>query len=228
MKEQELFNVPVPVATETYKPVSHQFLAEMIAENVDKQGLTITGKTYNAANGGQEVVGYLDLAADSAEFGYRLAWRNSYNKSRPVAFVAGTSVLICSNGMILGESQYFRRHTGTVRNEVQQRIESTIGEIGEMMRITIAQAERMKSVELDKTATAELCGRMLMEHEIITTSQLSIIRQELKTPTYPELAEDNLWGLYNHTTHALKKTHPYHYIEQHQKLHQFVAAEFNL
>ena len=228
MNRQELFQIPLPEKTQSYAPVSHQFITELLENRIQGTGLKITSESYNTASEGKQVIGLLDIAAESSDFGYRIAWQNSYDKSRPVIFVAGTNVLICSNGLILGDTKFVRRHTGTVAIEVEDRIAEAMEEIQALLKQSQSYAEQMKLITLDKTATAELCGRLLMEHDIITTTQLSIIRQEYREPTYPDLAGDTLWNLYNHTTHALKKTHPYHFLTAHQKLQQFVEAEFKL
>lgn len=228
MEQEEIFNVPVPEKTETYSPVSHQHIVEEIQENIDKTNLIINNIDYRAANKGEEVVGYMDLIADSVEFNYRIAFQNSYNKSRPIAFVGGTSVMICSNGMIVGETQFVRRHTGTVIQELDEKIKHVLGDLERDLIIAEKHSKQMKQIELNETATAELCGRFLMEQEIITSSQLSIIRHQLKNPDHAVFADPNLWSLYNHTTHALKKTHPYNYLDSYTKLHQFVEKEFQL
>ena len=228
MTEQELFQVPLPEKTASYTPVAHEQIVTEVRNEIDKAGLIITDATYQVDSYGQGMVGYMDLSAESAIFNYRLAFQNSYNKSRPVAFVGGTSVMICSNGMIVGDTKFVRRHTGEVNLELTEKIKHVIGDLAADLKKAEQHAEQMKLVQLDTTATAELCGRLLMEHEIIGSTQLSIIRQEYKNPTYPELAGDTLWNLYNHATHALKKTHPYYFIAKHQELHNFVEKEFQL
>ena len=229
MKEQELFQVPLPERTRSYSPVAHQQIVEEIRGQIGNTGLQIEDTRYQVAQEGQQMIGYMDISAKtSGVFNYRLAFQNSYNKTMPVAFVGGTSVMICSNGMIVGDTKFIRRHTGTVGQELSEKIHQVVEELQQDLSTAEQHAEQMKLVQLNPTATAELCGRLLMEHEIITSSQLSIIRQEYKKPTYPELAGDTLWNLYNHTTHALKKTHPYNYLDSHSRLHKFVETEFEL
>jgi len=229
MNEQELFDVEVPEKTESYSPVSHQQIVEEIQENVDKSGLKIVGKRFQAARGGKRVTGLIDLAADqSSTFNYRLAFRNSYDKSMTLAFVGGTSVMICSNGMIIGEEQFIRKHTGTITQEMDEKIKQVIGGLDEVLNKANNHSERMKNIELDPTATAELCGRLFMEQEIITSSQLNIIKDQLKEPDHPEFADPNLWSLYNHTTHALKKTYARTYVDKYKQLHEFVEGQYQL
>lgn len=228
MNEQDLFNIPVPQPTASYSPVSHRQIIEQIRENVDKSSLQIVGSNYQATGNGKAMVGTFDLQAESDTFNYRLAFRNSYDKSMSIAFVGGVSVMICSNGMILGDIKFLRRHTGTVASELNEKIERVIGNLDEELEMANRHGDQMRSIELNPTSTAELCGRFLMEQEIITSSQLTIIRDQLKRPDYEDFADPTLWSLYNHATHALKKTHPYNYIDAYKKLHNFVETEFSL
>lgn len=228
MTQDELFNVQIPQKTETYSPVTHQQIVEEIEENVDKIGLNIASRNYVSAMNGNLVTGYFDLEAGSDVFQYRLAFQNSYNKERPLCFVGGTSVMICSNGMILGESIYMRRHTGSIVQEMNDHIHSVIEGLEPQMSQSEDYMKRMKQVELDPTATAELCGRLFMEWDVVTSSQLNIIRDELKKPSHDVFADPTLWSLYNHTTEALKKTHAYNYTQKHKALQENIEREFAL
>lgn len=228
MNEEQLFAVTVPQPTESYTPVSHRQIVEEIYENVDKAGLQVKQTNYQTTKDGNAVIGIMDIAADDVEFNYRLAFRNSYDKTMSIAFVGGASVIVCSNGMVIGDVKFLRRHTGNAAAELTDKIQRVVGNLGEELEVAQRHSAQMKSIELSPTATAELCGRFLMEHEIITTSQLSIVRRQLKQPDYKDFADPTLWSLYNHTTHALKKTHPYNYIDSYKKLHAFVEDEFQL
>ena len=79
----------------------------------------------------------------------------------------------------------------------------------------------MKQVQITKRTKAELVGRMMLEEQFITSTQLSIISRELKAPTHDYNAKDSLWELYNYTTFAMKETHPSQWMESHIKAHKF-------
>lgn len=227
MTEAELLQVPVPPKTDTYSPVPHKDIIEEIEKHINAAGGDIRQRSYRTNKKGTQVIGLFDVPF-SKNFDFRIAFRNSYDKSMSVAFVAGSSVLICSNGMIVGETKFIRKHTGTVRDELSQKINATLSDYAGTMETVNRQSNRMKSIMLDKTLTAELCGRFFMEQDIITSSQLNIIKNELKSPTYEEFSDNSLWSLYNHATHALKKTHPLNYIDSHKKLHNFVTENYAL
>lgn len=227
MTEQQLFDVPVPQATESYAPVSHESVVTRIREELDKQGLEVSNSRYQYIRDGERVIGTLDVKA-SEEFNYRVAFRNSYDKSMSLAFVAGASVFICSNGMVVGENKFMRKHTGAVNTEMNEHIKATIGDLGDVLNLAVKHSEQMKNIELDRRTMGELCGRWFLEEEIIRSSQLNIIKQQLKKPDFEAFAEPTLWSLYNHATHALKKTTPELYLDKYRDLHNFVEAEYEL
>lgn len=226
MDKQELFQLPVPQSTDSYSAVSHQQVDELVQEHIYKRNMQISDEKIMSNNNGNVVVGYYDITNEHQDFGYRIAWQNSYNKTRPVTFVGGTYVFVCSNGMILGDYNFVRKHTGGIAQELSKRIGDSFIGLDELLEESVDLKQEMIDVKIDKTATAELCGRLLMEHEVITTSQLSIIREQYKNPSYPNSFESGtFWELYNNTTHALKKTHPYNYLQKHSELLQFAEVE---
>lgn len=233
LERNELFAVPVPRATATYSPVPHKELVVQILATLRSHGLDVTREQYRANSKGTQVVGTFDLNRDGpdADIAYRLTFRNSYDKSMSVGFFAGTVVKVCSNGLMvpMQDAQVFvRKHTGAVLQEVKKRINTSINAFAPVMRKTMEHSQAMRQIKVDKTAAAELCGRMFIEHDLINSTQLNIIKRELEAPTYPIFKDPTLWSLYNHTTHALKDSHPTTYVKQHLDLHAFVENEFNL
>jgi len=228
MTEQELFSVPVPAATKSYAPVPHKDIVETAQEVLDKYSASLAGRTYRTNEKGTQVIGLLDLAKKTQDFGYRLTFQNSYDKSMAVGFTASVQVLVCSNGMMIDvvTHGFRRKHTGSVREELKVYIHDCLKDLGPLMRRATEDAEKMRQVELDRTASAELAGRLFIEQEIVTATQLSIIKRELEEPTYDAFQEPNLWSFYNYVTHALKRAHPTEYVERHRKLHDFIGATY--
>lgn len=223
-----IINIPPPVATKTYAPVSHKEIHEAIMEETDKHSLTVANTILSPARDNKQLIGFYDIVSGDSELNFRLGFRNSYDKTMSVAFVAGTSVMICSNGMISGEMAFVRKHTGSVAKEVHAKIVDSINLFDTRLKLMSQHKDAMKQIHVDKTAAAELCGRMFIEQDIITSTQLGIIKNELEKPTYDYNSPESLWELYNHTTHALKKAHPLHGIQQHITFHEFIEEQFNL
>lgn len=228
MDKNKLYSIPVPTPTASYSPVSHKNVIEHIYEQLDKHSLQAKNEQFIAGRFGQQLIGYMDINSGDSEMGMRLAFRNSYDKSMSVAFVAGSSVWICGNGMISGEFNFLRKHTGSVNHELSEKIKKTIDELEAHFNTMKAHAAEMKSIVLTKTQSAELIGRMFIEEEVITSTQMNIIKKQLEKPEYSEFKDPTLWSLYNHVTYSLKEAHPTNYINQHQDLHKFVENEFSL
>lgn len=229
MTREELLQVELPQATSTYSPVSHRAIIETVEEQLDRHGLIISDETYNSARNGQQLIGYMDIKhSDDNDLGMRIAFRNSYDKSMSAAFLAGSMVWICSNGMVSSELQYVRKHTGSISQELEEKVINTINTLDNHFRTTLKYREVMKEIEVNKKLSSELAGRMFIEEGILSSEQMSILKKEINDPSFDAFRDENLWSLYNHTTYGLKKAHPLHYIQDHLNVHNFYEKEFSL
>lgn len=229
MKELDLYQVRVPVATDSYAPVSHRNVVEAVKEQLDIHNLKASNSWYHTARDGQQLIGYMDIKRPGyEELGLRLAFRNSYDKSMSVAFVAGAMAWICSNGMISGEMRYVRKHTGSVIQEMNEKITHSINELDAHFDRMVKHSERMKEIEIDPRVSAELAGRLFIEQDLISSQQLNIVKRELIKPSYKAFEDNNLWSFYNHVTNSLREAHPLNYISQHVNFHNFIETEFDL
>jgi hypothetical protein len=218
-----IMNTPVPVQTRTYKPVSHSQLIDLTLNSISKAGFTLDKETYSSAVDGQVANGRFSISnvADS-EMQLQIGWQNSYNKQLTLKFAIGTRILVCSNGCVSGDFGAFKRkHVGEIQSFTPGAIVEYIAQAGEAFTIMQKQRESMKQIEITKRTKAELVGRMMLEEQFITSTQLNIISRELKAPTHDYGAKDSLWELYNYTTFAMKETHPAQWMESHIKAHKF-------
>ena len=87
----------------------------------------------------------------------------------------------------------------------------------------------MKKITITERKQAELLGMLYAQYEILSSEQMSIVKQQMDKPSYDYNCEINsLWAFYNHVTHALKKAHPRDWMDDQRKLHWFIAMEFDL
>jgi hypothetical protein len=216
-------NTPVPVQTRTYKPVSHSQLIDLTLNSISKAGFTLDKETYSSAVDGQVANGRFSISnvADS-EMQLQIGWQNSYNKQLTLKFAIGTRILVCSNGCVSGDFGAFKKkHVGEIQSFTPSAIVDYIAQAGEAFTLMQQQRESMKQIEITKRTKAELVGRMMLEEQFITSTQLNIISRELKAPTHDYNAKDSLWELYNYTTFAMKESHPGLWMDSHIKAHKF-------
>lgn len=229
--ERQLKDVVLPDRTKSYHPVSHGEILDNIYEQAAKNGLTISNTQYKVARGGNQVIGVMDVTSpsDNNEFGMRMAWRNSYDKTMSFGYAAGIQAFICSNGMISGEIQLRKKHVGSVEEEAKYIISEGFSQIGDIYQLMVDSANRLKEIEIDKKLNAELIGRMLLQEEFLNTMQVNVIKDQMyNSKHFTTILEPgySAYDLYSHSNHSLKLSHPITYIQDHIKLHSFMMEEF--
>ena len=213
----------LPEKTASYTPISNLEILETIDTELAKHYLSIEKEQYKGNL--TQFLGIIDLKSDNTEFGIRIAFGNSYDKSMQFGLAIGANVLVCSNGVVAGEISLKRKHTGDARNEAISKIREGIAQVGEVFNETIKIKDILNNVYIDRNITAEIAGRMVLNEKILNTMQLNILINELKhSNLFNTIDAENytLWDLYNHTTHSLKKSNPRNYIDKHIKLHKMI------
>lgn len=225
-----LLNTQLPIQTRTYKPVSHKELIDVTLESLDKCGFVLSQELYSVARDGQQANGKYHLEyGNDRDMGLMVAWQNSYDKSLTLKFAVGGSVFICKNGMVRGDMGTFKnKHVGEIQQITPHTLREYICRAGETFDDMIKEKQRMKEIEVTKRVSAELLGRMFIEEGIITSTQLNIIKREMKEPTYDYECDGTLWQLYNHCTHALKECTPATWMSAQIATHKFYTKQYGI
>lgn len=222
-----LLAAEIPQQTKSYKPISHQQLMDLTLESIHQAGFALDNETYSSAREGNVANGkYTIRNVADGEMQLQIGWQNSYDKSLSLKFAIGTRILVCSNGCVSGDYGAFKRkHVGEVQTFTPTAITEYIKQAGEAFQRIQGEREKMKNIEVSRRTIAELVGRMIVEEEIIESTQLNIIRKELQNPSFSYGAPGSLWELYQHTTFAMKEVHPSYWMNNHIKAHSFFVNE---
>ena len=222
-----LINAEIPQQTKTYKPVSHKQLIDLTLNGIHNAGFKLDSESYSAARSGNIANGRFSIAdVSDSEMQLQIGWQNSYDKSLTLKFAIGTKIFICQNGCVSGDMGAFKKkHVGEIQDFTPSAISEYIKSAAEAFRRMQIERETMKQVEITGRVKAELIGRMFLENQIITSTQLNIISRELKAPTHDYGAKDSMWELYNFTTFAMKESHPSLWMDKHMDAHKFFVNE---
>jgi hypothetical protein len=218
-----LLSTPLPTQTRTYKPVGHGQLIDLTLNGIEKAGFKLDKETYSSAREGQIANGRFTISnvADS-EMQLQIGWQNSYNKQLTLKFAIGTRIFICQNGCVSGDYGAFKKkHVGEVQTFTPNAIVEYIKYAADAFKKMQFERDAMKQIEITKRVKAELIGRMIIEEQFISFTQLNIISKELQAPTHDYGAKDSLWELYNYTTFSMKEVHPSLWMESHMDAHKF-------
>lgn len=231
--KESILATQIPTSTNTYKVVSHGQIIDSISENLDKQGLKIKSERYSANSNNTIVLGHLIIDVDKdKDLKFEIAFANSYNKTKRAIVVAGSQVLICENGHILGDVSlglFKRKHVGKVSEDLNVFIPELIKSSDESFQKLINQKEKMKEIEISAIVRNELIGQLYIDDAIISDVQMSIIRKEIQNPSFDYGCDKNsLWQLYNNITVGLKNSHPSKWISNHSSLNKIIDNKFEL
>ena len=227
--KNELIPCQVTYQGNDYSPITHRQVIETLGEYLYKNNFKIVNESYLAASNGQRAIGRLAINAGDNECGYEVSWKNSLDGSMSFGICSGTHTFICSNGSVYGDvSAYKRKHSGNANQEILFQIENAANLLEQTMQTHIQRRDRMKELEVSKRTVAELVGRLHIEDEIISSTQLGIIKKEIENPSFDYCCDGSVWQFYNHCTHAIKETTPMVWHKTHKQLGDWFVNEFGL
>jgi len=231
-----LENQPLPNHGKSYTVVSHKEVIENTKKLLEDSGFTIRRELYRANMNAQVAQGVYhiypsqsinDNIVNENELGMMFAWTNSYDKSTKFQCAIGAYVMVCSNGMMCGDMMNFKRkHTGSAGHDIVMQLSNQIKNGEKHYTRILNDRDLLKNVTLTNREQSELLGRLFADDEIITSSQVSIIKKEMKKPSFNyDCLDDNAWAFYNHVTHSLKVSPPRDWMQDSQNFHDFMMNE---
>ncbi len=228
--KEYLISVPIPEQTSTYKPVSHEELITVTLQSIHACGFELVKEVYTYRKEGLIANGkYLLKYGDDKDMSLMIAWQNSYDKSLSLKFAVGTWVFICENGCVSGNMGAFRsKHIGDVQTVSPAMLREYICKAGEQFDSMVLQKERMKEITITSKERAALLGILYIEKQLITSTQLNIIKDIIKKPNYDYQAEGTVWELYNYITEAIKDISPQYWLQAQVNIHKFFESEYSL
>ena len=225
--KESLISAKLPKKTASYSPVPHKVVIETILEGLDKANIKVLSETYLSGRDGKQAEFQYQLQGGDNEMNIRLIGHNSYDKRLPLRVALGGHVIVCKNGMVVGDMGTFKRkHTGNILEEFKADMGMHIARAGETFEKMRKDRERMKEIEITKRTTSELMGRLFIEEGIVTSTQLSIIKREIENPSFNYGIEGSLWNAYNAVTVSLRDAVPSQNMKQHIQLHEFIQKEY--
>jgi hypothetical protein len=228
--ENVIRNASLPNHGGKYVTVQHGFVIDQTKAELLNAGFTINQELYKTSADGQMAQGIYHLNyGNDADMGLMFAWSNSYNKMMRFKCAVGAHVFICSNGVVNGDmGNYKRKHIGnTALSDVTNTIQSQISQAKEHYDKLVEDKEMLKNIILTPRDKGRILGELFAKDEILTLTQVGIVKREMDKPTHVYNADVNsAWSMYNHITFALKESHPMTYLDDHKKVHTFFVNEY--
>jgi len=225
---QDLIDVALPNHASTYTVISHKSVMDLSTEALEDAGFSVTAENYRATHDGNIASAIYTLNyGDDPELSMMFAWSNSYNKQMRFKCGVGAIHSVNNTSLVCGDmGSWARKHTGSADTETKETIEEQIKLAKMYYDQLVSDKEAMKKINLDVRKQAQLLGMLFAEHDILTTEQASMIKQQMSRPTYKCSTPGTLWEFYNFVTIALQQSHPKTWMEDQRVLHWFVSETF--
>lgn len=225
---QDLIDVALPNHASTYTVISHKSVMDLSTEALEDAGFSVTAENYRATHDGNIASAIYTLNyGDDPELSMMFAWSNSYNKQMRFKCGVGAIHSVNNTSLVCGDmGSWARKHTGSADTETKETIEEQVKLAKMYYDQLVSDKEAMKKINLDVRKQAQLLGMLFAEHDILTTEQASMIKQQMSRPTYKCSEPGTLWEFYNFVTIALQQSHPKTWMEDQRVLHWFVSETF--
>jgi hypothetical protein len=226
-----LIKAALPVQTETYTVISHEFIINKTEEVLKANGFNILSEYYRSNDNGSVANGIYHLNCDKdPDMGMMFAWTNSYDKSLRFRCMIGGYVYLSNNRIISNDiGTYGRVHTGSADDAIANTIEGQIVNADEFFKQLIHEKNEMKKILVPEKLRAELTGCMYFINELLTSEQLAVVKTEYRKPSFDYGVEPtSLWAMYNAILTSLHRAHPKTWMEQQRLSHYFLTNAFGI
>ena len=225
---QDLMDVALPNHASTYTVISHKSVMDLSTEALEDAGFSVTAENYRATHDGNIASAIYTLNyGDDPELSMMFAWSNSYNKQMRFKCGVGAIHSVNNTSLVCGDmGSWARKHTGSADTETKETIEEQVKLAKMYYDQLVSDKEAMKKINLDVRKQSQILGMLFAEHDILTTEQASMIKQQMSRSTYKCTTPGTLWEFYNFVTIALQQSHPKTWMEDQRVLHWFMSETF--
>lgn len=153
-----LISADLPVETDTYTVISHEYIINTTLQNLADAGFTVLEEKYRCNQAAQVATGIYNIEyGNDPDLSMVFAWTNSYDKSTRFRCAIGANVVSSGASMVAKTSAWTRKHTGAALNETTETIQAIISEADEYFNELVDIKNKMKHVTISAEAadTAE-------------------------------------------------------------------------
>jgi hypothetical protein len=203
----ELQVLPAPEATQTFKPIPHIELVDMLDVVLRQNQIRIEEERLALRRDGSVLFGVFQLAyGETADGRAALGLHTANNKTMSIQLCAGLSVFVCDNLVFRGDMIALKRkHTSGLNLKVE--LAGAVLRFQEHFGRLAGEAEHLKERML-----ADIEARALI-HDAFAESLLPVrflpeVSRSYFEPQLPDFAPRNAWSLHHAFTGAAKAIPP--------------------
>ncbi len=228
----DLNAVPIPEETNSYCPLPHALMVEMVEKAFsDQLGARMTQLQLGLNSKGAQLFGVASFDVDSGpdtalgQHGIAVGFRNSYNKTLKAGIAVGARVFVCDNLAFSGDAvTILRKHTTYLIPDLTRMLTSAAAEARVKYGDVSADFDAMGMAKLDDDRAFSFLGRCFGQG-VLRSQQFTKAIEAWKVPTHAEFLDKDMWRLYNAGTEALKAANAMESFKRYTGFHAAVMGE---
>ena len=210
----ELERIPTPQRTNTWTPVSHASIPQIIDAVVDEYGWEFRHPEDKfkiaLTKDDQRMFGATELVIPGLgddDFGLAIGFANSHNKSLSFRVAVGANVFLCSNMVISADIEVRKVHRS--RLSVEEEIKLALEKVPEVGKQYMEWFGNLREVKISKEFGIEYIAACIADYRAAPIGDFFPIREKFLA-AYDSREETDidhgqtLWAAYNAVTSQLK------------------------
>ncbi len=220
---EEITAVQTPEETETWKPVAHMELIQMVKDEASAHGFEVETEEYGMADGAlydysggkknkvvipnAKMFGVMTAKDTRDEGGNALMFgvRNFHDKSGRAGAFAGGHMFVCDNLIVSAEIQIMQKHCPRTMEELASNIADGMAKLPQFHKKQQAQVESYRVTKMtdrdfhDVVCKAQMAGFM-------PANKIGKVLEQWYEPNHDIFKERNVWSGLNAFTEVAKET----------------------
>ena len=202
-----LEGVVLPPATESYQPIGHNVLLDMVEDQMGEIGFRFGAQHHGLSHDGARYFGIVELVngASHDEFVMLAGIRNSLDKRFGAGVVFGNQVLVCANLCFFGERKVGRKHTPNILRDLPELVAEAVSGTRALQHQQVQRIEHYQGIPLTQRDSDHFVMNLL-RHKVISSSFIGKVVKEWDEPSFDHGEKRTLWRMHNAVTETLKDT----------------------
>lgn len=189
-----------PKFTDSWAPISHGNLIDMVKERMKNLKITIEGKgEFALAKDGAQMFATFDLRSEERkDFTLALGLRNSINKSLAAGICCGSKVFVCDNLAFSSDIVFGHRHNANIIEALPAIIDSALNKFTDDGKIQEKLFDKMKKIEVPIEVAMSVIEDLSDRKAVQKLNRFDILK-EFMTPRFEEFKklDRSAWTLMN-------------------------------
>jgi hypothetical protein len=197
VSREQLARVACPDGTDTWKPVPHLTVLDLISTMLGHAGFQIDKEQLGLTRDEHRFFGTLDLRNElAAGVNLSVGIRNSTDQSLPLGFCAGNRVFVCDNLAFSSELIVRRKHTKNGELRFREAISLAVQDLTQFHRAETRRIEFMQETSLCPYE-AEAFLIAAFEQGLLSARTLRQAIAAYRKPAFDWGPQDRVWHLFN-------------------------------